>query len=73
MYFSYLYSVSTLKHKKDKSGVRHLEEACPGTHTHRHPKPLHGSYLRISQEKVGPDLIDVGQCGSPTDPQQSLQ
>lgn len=24
--------------------------------------------IRISQEKVGPDFIDVGQCGGPTDP-----
>lgn len=32
-----------------------------------------GSYLRISQEEVGPDFVNVAQHGSPTDPQQALQ
>lgn len=35
--------------------------------------PLGGSDLRISQEEVGPDLIDVAHHGGPTDPQQALQ
>lgn len=34
---------------------------------------LHGLYLRISQEEVGPDLVDVAQRGGPSDPQQALQ
>ena len=33
------------------------------------PTPHRGSYLRISQEEVGPDFVDVVQHGSPTDPQ----
>lgn len=41
------------------------------------PLPLptlpRGSDLRISQEEVGPDLVDVAQHGGPTDPQQALQ
>lgn len=47
-------------------GLSRLSPFCP-------PQLLRGAHLRISQEKVGPDFIDVGQCGGPTDPQQSLQ
>lgn len=51
-----------------------LEEVCPASHPSAPPPQLlRGAHLRISQEKVGPDFIDVGQCGGPTDPQQSLQ
>lgn len=28
----------------------------------------HGLYLRISQEEIGPDFIDVAQRGGPMDP-----
>ena len=56
-----------------KEGVtcahRGLWERLPPTP----PTLLRGSYLRISQKEVGPDLIDVAQCGGPTDPQQALQ
>lgn len=44
---------------------KRLPFCSPNTHC--------GSYLRISQEEVGPDFVDMAQHGSPRDPQQALQ
>lgn len=67
-------------------GKRHVERdrgrqrgchLCPQRALGEAPLPPptlpQGSYSRISQEEVGPDLVDVAQCGGPPGPQQALQ
>lgn len=84
MHFSYECSTSSIKRITSIKGKKHVEidygrqrgcpcaaglwERLPST-----PQPRPWSHLRVSQEEVGPDLIDVAQRGGPPDPQQALQ
>lgn len=38
-----------------------------------HARSSCGSYSRVSQEEVGPDLVDVAHRGRSANPQQALQ